>query len=138
MEEQQIKALGNRTGGDGSDAEASATFIHLVRTLIVKERGTNLELLSALPGTWLVPGARIEINRGLTEFGPITIRLFIANDGKRGSLKVSPVDGRGSTGEIRVNLRSLRKKGFVYSDGRPLPDILEQPWGDEIVIRFSR
>jgi len=138
MEEQQIRALGSRTGGDGSNAEASATFIHLVRTLIAMERGSNLELLSALPGSWLLPGAVIELNHGFTEFGPVTLHLSISSDGNGGILRVSPIDGRGSSGKIRIHLGALKEKGFVYLDRRPLPDVLENRWGDEIAVRFTR
>lgn len=138
MEEQQLRSVGSRTGGDGSDAEASAVFVHLVRSLIVMERAADLELLPALPLHWLAPGAHIEINGGLTEFGPLTLKLGVSNDGTHGSLEVSPVDGRGSNGKIRVDLRALKEVGFLGAEQQPLPDLLDWEWGREHRVEFRR
>ena len=49
VEEQQPKAIGTRTSGDMSDAEASAFFVQAVRSFMVRERGTTLHLLDGIP-----------------------------------------------------------------------------------------
>jgi hypothetical protein len=136
VEEQQTKDIGNATAGDASNAEASAVFIHLVRLLLVRERLDDLELLAGVPAEWLVPNAKIELNEIWTDFGPVTLQLFISPDGGSASLFVAPIDGRASKGKPIVSLQVLQQLGFVFEKGDPLPDQIIGAWGKAMQMRF--
>ncbi|MEO8169168.1 MAG: hypothetical protein ABI623_13025, partial [bacterium] len=128
VEEQQQKKDGNNTSGDASNAEASAIFIHFVRNLLVREKPDTLEFLSGVPDEWIHRGAVIEVNNGLTEFGPVTMKLQISGDGKRGDLRISGIDGHGKKGYPVVVLSALKRAGFTAANGTPLPDRLVGSW----------
>jgi hypothetical protein len=138
VEEQQTRDAGPATAGDVSNAEASAVFVHFVRNLIARERGENLEMLTGVPPEWLVPGARIEVDSGFTEFGPLTLRLKISTDRKSADLFVSVPDGRGSAGRPIVFLQTLKEVGYVFDNGSPLPDVLDGSWGGELRMQFKK
>ncbi|MFB9273862.1 hypothetical protein [Cohnella cellulosilytica] len=72
--------------GDMPHNWASAEFIRLVRHLLVLERGARLELLAGLPEEWLVPGKAIVVERTPTRFGPVTLELHVAADGRTAEL----------------------------------------------------
>jgi hypothetical protein len=138
VEEQSVKGKGERTGGDVSDAEASATFILHVRRLLVRERLQNLDLLASIPDTWLRPGSITELKQVFTEFGPVSLRLAISSDGSRAELDLSAIDGRGSKGSPVVFLEKFKRQGFTSADGSPLPDRLACKWQKEVTIRCKR
>jgi hypothetical protein len=138
VEEQSLKDKGERTGGDVSDAEASAVFVYHVRRLLVRERLDDLELLAGIPDAWLRPGATTALNRVFTEFGPLSFRVALSPDGSRAELHLSPIDGRGSKGAPVLFLQALKRQGFTFDDGRPLPDKLTWTWGKELSVRCKR
>ncbi len=113
VEEQSLKDKGERTGGDVSDAEASAVFVYHVRRLLVRERLDDLELLAGIPDAWLKPGATTALNRVFTEFGPLSFHLTLSPDGSRAELHLSPIDGRGSKGAPVLFLQALKRQGFT-------------------------
>ena len=117
VEEQQPKAVGTRTAGDMSNAEASAFFVQAVRSFIVRERGTTLHLLDGIPSSWLVPGARTSIVNGGTLFGPVTLDLTIAPDGSTATIRLAPVAGRAHKTRMVLHLESLRAAGFKAVEG---------------------
>lgn len=138
VEEQQLKAIGTATAGDVSNAEASAIFIHLVRILLCKEKLDDLELLAGVPPEWLIPNAKIELNEVWTDVGPVTLRLTIAADGKSASLFVAPIDGRGSAGKPVIDLRALKRLGFVSTAGEMLPDQISGVWGKPFELNLRK
>jgi hypothetical protein len=72
--------------GDMPHNWASAEMIRLVRHLIVLERGSALHLFEGLPQAWTKPGMRTKLEGVATEFGPITLELNVAQDGKTADL----------------------------------------------------
>lgn len=76
--------------GDMPHNWASAEFIRLVRHLLVLERGRELHLFEGLPAEWARPGAVTRLRDVLTEFGPISLELRVADDGKTARLRVDP------------------------------------------------
>jgi hypothetical protein len=138
VEEQQPRAVGSRTAGDVSDAEASAVFIHAVRNLLVCERNDDLDLLSGIPAEWLDPGARIELHGVLTEFGPVSLKLSISPDGSNGTILLSAVDGRGWKGQPVLFLNSLKRRGYLNHNGTALPDLLPCRWKTPVKLEFVK
>jgi len=138
VEEQHTRDTGTATAGDVSNAEASAVFIHLVRVLLIRESLDDLELLAGVPEEWLVPNAKIELNEVWTDFGPVTLRLTMAADGKSATLFVAPIDGNGSAGKPVVVLQALKKLGFVAASGAALSDKLIGAWGKSIKLNLRR
>jgi hypothetical protein len=76
--------------GDMPHNWASAEFIRLILHLIVFERGDELHLFEGLPPTWLKPRAELVINKALTRFGEVSLKLKISEDGKIAMLDVVP------------------------------------------------
>lgn len=138
VEEQNLRTKPERQGGDVSDAEASAVFVYHVRRLLVRERLNDLQLLAGIPRAWLSPGSTTALNNLFTEFGPLSLRLAIASDGSRAEIALSPIDGRGSSGAPVVFMGELKRLGFAYADGRPLPDRLTWTWGKELRLECRR
>jgi hypothetical protein len=89
-EEQMPVGEGDKNCGDMPHNWASAEFIRLVRHLIVLERGDELHLLEGVPPAWLVPGKSVRLKAVLTEFGPISLELRLAADGREAVLTLDP------------------------------------------------
>lgn len=89
-EEQHPAGGGWGLVGDMPHNWASAEFIRLIRNLLVFERGRELHLLEGLPRTWLRPGARTELDRIFTNFGPVSLRLQVSEDGRELRLLLEP------------------------------------------------
>lgn len=89
-EEQMPVGKGDGMCGDMPHNWASAEFIRLVRHLLVVERGQELHLLEGLPPTWAGPGAVTRVREVLTEFGPISLELRVAQDGSKATLRLEP------------------------------------------------
>jgi hypothetical protein len=70
---------------------ASAEFIRLCVHLVALERGSELHLLEGLPRAWLKPGMTTRLDGLRTPFGPLTLRLTVAADGRQASLAVAPL-----------------------------------------------
>jgi hypothetical protein len=138
VEEQLPVDVGISTTGDVSDAEASAVFIQFVRYLIVTERGRNLELLGGVPPEWFRPGAHLAVNNAITVFGPVTLTAQVSAAGDQATLRVEPVDGRGSTGALTLDLRPLSGAGFTAGNGRALPASMQIPWNTPCRLNLKR
>jgi hypothetical protein len=67
--------------GDMPHNWASGEFIRLVRNLLVLERGDELHLCEGMPAEWAQPGATVKLRDVLTEFGPLSLELRVADDG---------------------------------------------------------
>jgi len=88
-EEQMPVGKGDQICGDMPHNWASAEFIRLVRDLLVLERGDELHLFEGLPVRWVQPGAVVRLKDIVTEFGPMSLELKVAADGKTAQLKVN-------------------------------------------------
>jgi hypothetical protein len=76
--------------GDMPHNWASAEFVRLTRHLLVLERSGELHLLEGVPAAWAK--ARM-VTRGreiATEFGPVSLELSVAEDGRSARLWVDP------------------------------------------------
>ncbi len=102
-EEQRPLGEGDQVCGDMPHNWASAEFIRLVRHLLVLERGRELHLFEGLPPTWARPGAVTRVENVLTEFGPVTFELRVADDGSQATLNLDPPT-RNPAGKIVVHL----------------------------------
>ena len=70
---------------------AAAEFIRLVGHLLAFDRGQELHLFEGLPPQWLKPGMITRLNGLVTPFGPLTLELRVAGDGRAAALKIGPL-----------------------------------------------
>jgi hypothetical protein len=89
-EEQMPVGQGDKVIGDMPHNWASAEFIRLVRDLIVLERGDELHLFEGVPPAWLVAGKSLRLKDVLTEFGPISLELWLDPNGREAILTLDP------------------------------------------------
>ncbi len=80
---------GRLTVGDMPHNWASAEFVRLVRHLLVLERGNELHLLEGLPAAWVRPGMVTRANKIPTDFGPMSVELAVAADGRRAKFRLT-------------------------------------------------
>jgi hypothetical protein len=113
VEEQQPRELGQRTGGDQSNASGSALYLTMLRRMLVNERGGTLELLPAVPEFWLGAGQKITVDRTLTHWGALSLQTEVSEDGNSLSISWS-LDQRPDRKAPRIILRPemLAKAGF--------------------------
>ena len=55
-------------------AWAAASYVTLVREMLLSERDDALELLSGVPDWWLADGRIIDLQDAYTHFGPLNLR----------------------------------------------------------------
>lgn len=80
-----------RGGGDMPHVSAAAEFIRLAGHVLAFDRGQELHLFEGLPPQWLKPGMITRLNGLVTPFGPLTLELRVAGDGKTAALKIGPL-----------------------------------------------
>lgn len=138
MEEQQVRAGGLRTSGDGSDAEASALFIQALGSLLVLERPDSLVFCAGVPGEWLQPDARTTVEDLLTGHGPVSLIMGTASKGSDLSLLIQATQTHGLTGGMRIDLTAFSRAGFRDAQGRVLPAAVQLPWGSTYNLSMKR
>jgi hypothetical protein len=89
-EEHMPVGRGDGFVGDMPHNWASAEFIRLVRHSLVLERGTELHLLEGIPPTWFKAGDRTRVRQLTTEFGPMSMDVEVAADGRSATVRVEP------------------------------------------------
>lgn len=142
--EEQIPGTGPRKAtGDVPHSSGSSEFINLVRYFVAIEDGDHLDLLKGMPPEWIFPGARIEMKSAPTEFGELSMKLTVSDDGRETILQVEPLEGPfGATasgaGGLRIHLNALKALGFEQVEGGDLPDVWGAGWGTEVKIRMNR
>ncbi|MGA2497585.1 MAG: hypothetical protein ABSH20_07575 [Tepidisphaeraceae bacterium] len=94
--------------GDMPHNWASAEFIRLTLHLLELDRGDELHLLEGLPRPWATAGKTTRLNGVLTPFGPLTMTLAVAADGKTAALTVRPLTRKPA--KIVVHLDGLTGK----------------------------
>jgi len=88
-EEQNLKGSDEyHPVGDMPHNWASAEFIRLTRHLIALERGNELHLFEGLPQEWSKPGMTTSLTDIYTEFGVLTLKLNITEDGRNAVVNV--------------------------------------------------
>ncbi len=138
VEEQLPRGLPPRTTGDFADAEASAVFIHLLRVALATEDGDTLRLLRGLPAEWLHPGARLELDRVLTDLGAICFRMEVSRDGMSALITSAPPGERNRPAHLVFDARPFSRAGFRQNDGTPLPDQIRIPADRSWTLRILR
>jgi hypothetical protein len=96
-EEQSLKGEPFKKVGDMPHNWASAEFIRLTVHLLALDRGTELHLFEGLPAEWVTPGAVTALNGVATPFGPLTMSLKVAANGKSAKLHVEPLSDSSCT-----------------------------------------
>lgn len=99
-EEQTLKEQPFSPTGDMPHNWASAEFIRLVIHMIELDRGKELHLLEAIPGTWLKPNAVTSLSKVATPFGPLTMNFLVSPDGKTAKLHVEALNDPSCAGII--------------------------------------
>jgi len=138
VEEQLPRSAGQKTTGDGSNATASALFIKQVRRLLMMERGDTLELLAGIPDFWYRSGATIALNDCPTIFGKVKLTLSISSDGRRATATVGAIGKAGDPGCSTMDMRGLRRAGFLSEDGRPLSDCMTIERGKKLTLSLVK
>ena len=70
--EQVNPGTGGFSGGDMPHAWAAASYITLIREMLVLRDGDRLELLAGVPGSWLEQGKVVAVRDAPTAFGRLT------------------------------------------------------------------
>lgn len=137
VEEQLPRDIGSRTTGDASNATASAFYVVFLRRILVLEQGDQLSLLAGVPATWLAPNAKIELNEAPTEFGPLSLRAQIAEDGRTASIFIARLRDAKSHNKMLLHLHAFRQQGYVMKDGKTLPDYMQLDLTRDITIELT-
>jgi hypothetical protein len=138
VEEQQPRARGTRTTGDGSNAEAGAFFVQTVRNLLVCERGDTLAFLAGFPQTWLGAGKQTLLRDGGTTMGNVSVKVSVSTDGKIATLVLITPARRMSPGIPVLHCSAFRNAGFRNADGTPLPQILPLKAGQQTTLKLIK
>jgi len=98
----------------------------MVRHMLILERGQELHLLGSMPTVWSRAGDVIRLTDIPTSFGPMSLSVRVAEDGKSGWIKISP-PGQEMVEKVVVHLEhferpiwSVRKGGEAIL-GRTVP-----------------
>jgi hypothetical protein len=83
-----------------------------------------------------MPGARLRLDRVLTECGPLSLDLRVSTDGEKCTLSVGKLP-RNRRCTLRIVLDGLKQAGFTNADGTGLPAAREIPSGGGIRIALS-
>ncbi|MCE5315503.1 MAG: hypothetical protein ABFD49_09405 [Armatimonadota bacterium] len=75
--------------GDMPHGWTSASYICLIRNLLVRESGKDVIIASGVPVEWLAPGCNIEIDSFPTTNGAVGYKLSASSDAIRISLRAS-------------------------------------------------
>jgi hypothetical protein len=94
-EEQSLQGEKYKVVGDMPHNWASAEFIRLAFHLLALDRNDELHLFEGLPAEWAQPGMRTAISGAATPFGPLTVSLEIADDGRTADLLLEPLADAG-------------------------------------------
>jgi len=75
-------ATGGGCMGDGQHGWALAEWVMMLRNMFLREEGDRLVLAAGIPPTWLDSGQELSLGPAPTSFGPVTVRLRAAGDGR--------------------------------------------------------
>jgi hypothetical protein len=138
IEEQLPQDLGTRTGGDASNASASSLFIQLVRSMLIYERDSTLDVLAGVPKEWFKPGSVIEMMDLPTTYGPCSALVKMSASGRQAEIRVKTVRSVHNHGGPTLFLGALSHLGFRLANGKAVPARMQGEWGKELVIRLER
>lgn len=78
--------------------------VRLLRNMLLRESGDDLQIGFAVPRSWLAPGRRLAVREAPTRFGPASFSMEADADGSSIRVHLDPPPG-GVEGAIRVRLR---------------------------------
>jgi len=137
--EEQLPGTGRRRStGDVPHSSAASEFINLVRYVVAIEDGDHLDLLKGIPASWLHPGAVLSADGIPTEFGELTLRVEVSEDGREARIQFDPIGDASLTGGPVVHLSAFRDLGFVLPGGTALPDSWGAAWGQALELVLVR
>jgi hypothetical protein len=113
--EHPVDFLGLGEGPFYKSPDESA-FIAWLRSLLICESGSDLELLSAVPLEWLEDGKQIRLRGAATWFGPMNLSVSCKKD--RMDITVEPPT-RNPPRTVRVHLRHPANIHRVFLNGAP-------------------
>ena len=77
------EAIHPRTGGgcmgDGQHGWAAAEWVVMIRSMFVREEGTELHLGSGVPQQWLSVGETVKYGPTPTRFGPVSVEITVGD-----------------------------------------------------------
>jgi hypothetical protein len=118
----------------------AARFRTLLRNMMVREQGDELDLLSVISPDWVRPGRSIVVRRAPTNFGRVNFELrFVSPTEARLALQTHFFQ---APHRLVLHLPWFMKTASVTADGRPMrigSDAVELPASTQVVeIRWSR
>jgi len=137
-EEQNPRGEDEKYVGDMPHNWASAEFIRMVRHMLILERGRELHFLGGMPRVWSRAGAVIRLTDVPTSFGPVSLSVCVAEDGKSGLIEIVASE-RDRVEKIVVHLEQFeRSVRSVQKDGREILDrTVTTSTGKEILLTFD-
>lgn len=78
--------------------------LRLLRNMLLRESGDDLQVGSAVPRPWLAPGKRLAVRMAPTMFGPVSFSMETAADGSTIRVHLDP-PARGVKGAVKIRLR---------------------------------
>jgi len=90
-EEQSLKGTPYKKVGDMPHNWASAEFIRLTAHLLALDRGDELHLFEGLPSQWCRAGMTTRLDGLVTPFGPVSLDLTVAADGRTARLAIQSI-----------------------------------------------
>ena len=138
VEEQKPGTGPRKTTGDVPHSSASAEFINLIRYTLAMEGDRGIALLKGVPEQWYHPGATIRMDSVLTEFGPLSLTVEIADDGQSGRIELQPLARGEKHGKPLVYLKPLINLGYLQRNGVELPVWYGGEWNEKTEIQFVK
>jgi hypothetical protein len=77
--------------------------LRLLRYMLLREDGSNLEIAEGVPRAWLEPGKHVAVTEAPTLFGPVSYRIAAA-DSRKIAIHLEPPT-RTAPDSVRIHLR---------------------------------
>ncbi|HVF77709.1 MAG TPA: hypothetical protein VNA28_05385 [Solirubrobacteraceae bacterium] len=95
----------------------AAELVALLRNMLVRERDGGLELLSAVPGRWLVPGRPTVVRDAPTKRGRVDVSLHPVRGGAVLRWNAAVAEGTPLWWRVPARARGVRVAGFPVGAG---------------------
>ncbi len=129
--EYKIRPWGDRNFGDNLAPHGwfAAEYRTLLRTMLVREEGNQLHLLSVVSPAWIGKGKTIAVRQAPTYFGPVAFTLS-SRPGRRWPCGSMPHFDRCPATSIEVHLPGLWISKSATVDGAPITFSCMEPCTD--------
>jgi hypothetical protein len=118
--------------------------LRLLRYMLLREDGSNLEIGEGVPRAWLEPGKRVGVKEAPTLFGPLSYRIE-ATDSRKITIHLDPPT-RTTPENVRIHLRrpeklAIREASAVHGEDVHVEDnvvVLPRPSRPiDLVVTFA-